>query len=96
MLKRVLLYIWVITIPLFFALNAWQSARYFQLSEEVERLEKVQGDQIEQNKRLVAGIAVLSSAERIEKIAKDELLLKKKGPQEIMQIHIGKRTNQDG
>lgn len=96
MLKRVLLYIWVITIPLFFALNAWQSARYFQLSEEVERLEKVQRDQIEQNKRLVAGIAVLSSAERIEKIAKDELLLKKKGPQEIMQIHIGKRTNQDG
>lgn len=96
MLKRVLLYIWVITIPLFFALNAWQSARYFQLAEEVERLEKVQGDQIEQNKRLVAGIAVLSSAERIEKIAKDELLLKKKGPQEIMQIHIGKRTNQDG
>jgi len=96
MLKRLLLYVWVITIPLFFALNAWQSARYYQLSEEVRRLEKVQKDQLEQNKRLIAGIAVLSSTERIDKIARDELKLQKKHPSEIMQIHIGKRTNQDG
>ncbi|WP_304223858.1 septum formation initiator family protein [Gracilinema caldarium] len=96
MLKRLLLYFWVISIPLFLGLNAWQAARYYQLAEEVRRLEKVQQDQIEQNKRIVAGIAVLSGSERIAKIARDELLLQKKDPSEIMQIHIGKRTNQDG
>lgn len=96
MLKRLLLYIWVLTIPLFFALNAWQSARYYELSEQVRSLERAQRDQLEQNKRLIAGLAVLSSAERINKIARDELLLQKKNPSEIMQIHIGKRINQDG
>mgnify|MGYP000886241092 FL=1 len=96
MLKRLLLYVWVITIPLFFALNAWQSVRYYRLSEEVSRLERAQRDQLEQNKRLIAGIAVLSNTERISKIARDELQLQKKSPKEIMQIHIGKRTNQDG
>lgn len=96
MVKRLLLYFWAISIPLFFGLNAWQAARYYRLAEEVRRLEKVQQDKIEQNKRLVAGIAVLSSSERIAKIARDELLLQKKDPSEIMQIHIGKRMNQDG
>ncbi|MFQ3547160.1 MAG: cell division protein FtsL [Termitinemataceae bacterium] len=95
MLKRVLLYVWVLTIPLFFALNAWQASRCYRVTEEIRRLEKIQEDRIEENKRLIAGIAVLSSTDRIERIAKDVLKLQRKKPEEIIQIHIA-RINTDG
>jgi cell division protein FtsL len=54
----------------------------------MRRLETVQEEWIESNKRLIAGIAVLSSSERIEHIAKNDLGLQKKAPEEILQIRI--------
>ena len=95
-MKRVLIYIMVITIPIFLGFNAWQSAECSRVSREIRELEKSQIEWIESNKRLIAGIAVLSSSERIENIAKNELGLSKKRPEEILQIRIEGARRTDG
>jgi cell division protein FtsL len=87
-MKYIWVYIVVISIPLCLGFNAWQSARYSEVSREIKRMEKVQTEWIESNKRLIAGIAMLSSSERIEQIAQNDLGLVKKTPEEILQIKI--------
>jgi cell division protein FtsL len=82
------LYMAALTIPLFLGLAVWQSNRYVELKQEVNRLEESQADWVESNKRLIAGIAVLSSPERIEHIARNELELHKIRPENVLQIRI--------
>jgi cell division protein FtsL len=89
MIRRyALLYFIVLTIPLFLGITAWQSVRYNELDREVRRLEAVQEEWVESNKRLIAGIAVLSSSERIERIALHDLGLMKIQPEDVLQIRI--------
>ncbi|MDR0561188.1 MAG: septum formation initiator family protein [Spirochaetaceae bacterium] len=86
--RLILLYFFALTIPFLLGVTAWQSSRYAALEREVKRLEDEQEVWIESNKRLIAGIAVLSSPERIEKIAKEELGLSKIRPEDVLQIRI--------
>jgi cell division protein FtsL len=86
--RRIFLYILTLTIPLFLGFTAWQSSRYAALERELRLLTAEQEEWIESNKRLIAGIAVLSSSGRIEHIAKNELGLIKKAPEEVLQIRI--------
>ena len=89
MLKRYLiLYLAVITIPFFLGLAVWQSNRYLSLKLELDRLEQTQADWVEANKRLITGIAVLSSPQRIEHIAENDLNLRKIRPEDVLQIKI--------
>jgi len=86
--KYFLLYLITITISLFLGLLVWQSNRYHTLARELARLEQSQAEWIESNKRLVAGIAENSSAERIESVAKNQLDLKKIPPEYYLQVRI--------
>jgi cell division protein FtsL len=95
-MKNIWIYIIAITIPLCLGFNAWQSAEYAKVSREIKQLEESQTEWIESNKRLIAGISVLSSSERIESIAIKELGLVKKTPEEIMQIKIEGTRKIDG
>ena len=89
MLRRcALLYFIVLTIPLFLGVVAWQSVRYSKLDRDVRRLEAVQEDWVESNKKLIAGIAVLSSSQRIQSIAVRDLGLSKVRPEDVLQIRI--------
>jgi cell division protein FtsL len=96
MIGRILLYVLTLTIPLCLGAAAWQSARYTELTWEIEKLESVQEEWVENNKRLIAGIAVLSSSERIENIARKDLGLVKKQPEEVLQIRIMGGPGGDG
>lgn len=89
MIKRIFFYLLILTFPAFLGLVIWQSVRYADLERELIRLEKTQEEWVENNKRLIANITVLSSPERIERIARDELGLQKKRPEEVLQISIG-------
>jgi cell division protein FtsL len=84
----ILLYFFALTISGFLGITAWQSSRYAALEREVKQFEADQEIWIESNKRLIAGIAVLSSPGRIEKIARDELGLSKIRPEDVLQIRI--------
>jgi len=88
MTNKFFLYFIAITIPLFLGLLVWQSNRYQNLTKELERLEKSQTEWVESNKRLVAYIAENSSAERIDRIAKNELGLGKIPPENFLQVRI--------
>ena len=83
------LYVVAITIPLFLGLAVWQANRYYSLKHELEILEETQADWVEANKRLITGIAVLSSPQRIEHIAINDLHLRKIRPEDVLQIKIG-------
>ncbi|MDR1637757.1 MAG: septum formation initiator family protein [Treponema sp.] len=95
MKKHLLLYLAVITMPLLLALVVWQSTRYMDLEREIARLEAAQEEWVEGNKRLIAGIAMLSSSERIENIARNDPSLVRVRPEDILQIRIeeGQRGN---
>jgi cell division protein FtsL len=88
MRKRLLLYLAVITMPLLLALVVWQSTRYTDLEREITRLETLQEEWVESNKRLIAGIAMLSSSERIENIARNDPDLVRVRPEDVLQIRI--------
>ena len=55
-------------IPVLLVFQAFQSYRYKKLSAEIKTLEKKQVELVEQNRKLISDISVLSSSERIEKI----------------------------
>ncbi|MDR2158515.1 MAG: cell division protein FtsL [Treponema sp.] len=95
MRRIILLYLAALSIPVFLGLSAWQSSRYVSLEGELRRLEAAQEEWIESNKRLIAGIAVLSSLERIEHIARNELDLRRMPPEEVLQIRIEEGENLD-
>jgi cell division protein FtsL len=93
MIKRIFFYLLILTFPAFLGLIIWQSVRYADLERELLRLEKAQEEWVENNKRLIANITVLSAPDRIERIARDELGLQKKRPEEVLQISIGSAAN---
>ena len=88
MRRYALLYFFVFTIPVFLGLTAWQSVRYTELDRNVRRLEAAQEDWVENNKKLIAGIAVLSASSRIEQIAVHDLGLSKMRPEDVLQVRI--------
>jgi cell division protein FtsL len=86
--RIVIMYIFILTIPLFLGALAWQSARYGALEKEIIRNGERQEECIARNRRLIAEIALLSSSERIESLARNSLGLGKKRPEEVLQIRI--------
>ncbi|MHC6202337.1 cell division protein FtsL [Breznakiellaceae bacterium SP9] len=98
MLRRtVALYFVVISIPTFLSAVVWQSMRFGALEREIATLEAEQEEWIESNKKLIAGIAVLSSSERIEYIATHDLGLVKIRPENVLQIRIaGEKHGRQG
>lgn len=89
MIRRyALLYFFVLTIPFFLGVAAWQSLRYSELDKKVRHLEAVQEEWVEGNRKLIAGIAVLSSSSRIEQVAVHDLELSKMRPEYVLQVRI--------
>ena len=85
---KVFFCIFVLTIPLVLCLYAAQARRYTVLTSEIRELEKKQEKLIEENKKLVSDIAVLSSADRIEKIAVEELGMHKAETEDIVRVEM--------
>ncbi|MDR2177847.1 MAG: cell division protein FtsL [Treponema sp.] len=89
MIKRYLLvYFVALTIPVMLALVSWQSARYMDIERKTAALETGQEEWVESNNRLIAVIAMLSSSERIARIAQEQLGLSRVGPENVLQIEI--------
>lgn len=78
----------VLSIPAMLCLYAAQARKYTTLTKEIKDLEKKQEKLIEENKKLVSDIAVLSSADRIEKIAVEELGMHKAETEDIVRVEM--------
>lgn len=86
--KRLGIYLLALSIPFFLVVAMVQSQQYMNIEKEVAELERVQKDLIESNKALVTDISVLSSSERIEKIAVEQLGMRKATSDEIVRVSI--------
>lgn len=65
-----------------------QSFRYANLEKEIKGLEEKQVELIEQNKKLITEISILSSTDRIEDIAQNELEMRKAETEEIVRVEM--------
>jgi hypothetical protein len=64
--KRILFVAMIVSIPLMLFVATAQGARYHAMVVELRRLESVQADWIEENRRLLADIAIAKSRSRID------------------------------
>ena len=85
-MKKIVIIFLTLLVPLMFFLEVWGVFLNQKISGDIERLEKEQNEWLEKNKKLIAAIAVYSSPERVEKVVKEELDLKKIDPQNILEI----------
>lgn len=86
---KTLLYIFVaILIPGLLILNAIQAERYMEIEREVQALEEKQAQLVEENKKLITDISLLSSSQRIGNIAENELEMHKAESDEIIRVEM--------
>ena len=83
-----LIIIFAISIPMLLCLYAFRAKRYTDLTKEIKELEAKQERLIEDNKKLVGEISILSSAERIEQIAVEELGMHKAESDDIIRVEM--------
>ena len=95
-MKNVLKYIFVCicaaTVPALLVINSIQARRYKKLEKEVTALEKKQVELVEENKRLITDISLLSGSDRIERIASTELNMHKAESEEIVRVEMKGRN----
>lgn len=78
----------VVLIPLLLILDAYQAKKYARLLKELDTLELKQQELIEKNRKLISDISLMSSSERIEKIAENELGMHKAKSEDIVRVEI--------
>ncbi|MBR2106370.1 MAG: cell division protein FtsL [Treponema sp.] len=76
------------SVPVMLILYGLQAKKYKDLTKEVVELERKQEKLIEENKRIVSEISVLTNAERIEKIAVEELGMHKAEAEDIVRVEM--------
>ena len=92
-MKRVALFAILLSIPLLLIAVAWQAGRFDSLAAEARRLEASQESWVQENRKLEAGIRVLSSRERVEALA-ENLGLEKAGPERRVRVILPKAVNE--
>ena len=86
--RTILVCILVLCIPALLVVNGMQAKKYTELQNEVADLEKKQSDLVDENKKLITDISMLSSSDRIETIAKNELNMRQAETNEIVRVEM--------
>lgn len=84
----ILVCIFTISIPALLILYSLQAKRYTDLEKNIRDLEQKQLQLIEENKKIVSEISVLSSSDRIEQYAVEELGMHKAESEEIVRVEM--------
>jgi len=86
--RTIMVCVMALCIPALLVVDGIQARRYTELKQEVGDLEKKQTDLVEENKKLITDMSLLSSSDRIEKIAKDELNMRQAETDEIVRVEM--------
>ncbi len=89
-MKKIAAVLCTLLIPALLFSLVWQSSRYSRLERELQMYERQQTELVSANRRLISQISVLSSPERIERVAIDKLGMRKAAPSEILRIELKK------
>jgi hypothetical protein len=84
-MKHGTLFALLLSIPLFLLALAWQTGRFDALAARARRLEASQESWLEENRKIEAGIRVLSSRERAAALA-ESLGFEKAGPERRVRL----------
>ena len=87
-IKNFFLCLVALGIPGLLILSGIQSSKYRTLQKEVIELERKQEALIEENKKLITDISLLSSSDRIEKIAEEDLGMRQAESEEIVRVDV--------
>ena len=91
---RLFMYVAAVLIPALLVVDAIQASRYKKLEREVAALEDKQVELVEENRKLISDISVLSSSDRIEQLAENELGMHKAKSNEIVRVEIKGSSNE--
>lgn len=89
-MKKIAAVFCTLLIPALLFLLVWQSSSYSRLERELQMFERQQTELVSANRRLISQISVLSSPERIERVAITTLGMRKATPSEILRIELKK------
>ncbi|MEX2444317.1 MAG: hypothetical protein WD492_11960 [Alkalispirochaeta sp.] len=78
----------IVIVPILFVANVWQSHRFVRLQHNLESIQNSHLQLLEENKRLVVGIAGLRSPTRVRTIAEEDLGLIPVSADRIRRIEI--------
>ena len=92
-LRSPLFILLIFTFLSLFFLNTWQGFRYQELEREVVGLEREQKNWLEENKKVIAALAVLTSPSRIKSLAEESLGLKPLKPGDRIEIELGRASD---
>lgn len=87
-MKKLILIVLVVFVPVLLFMNVWQSFRYWEVEREIQELEQVQIEVFQKNKLAVAGIGYLHSPFMIDEVARDSLGLEKSEPGQAIHVRI--------
>ena len=87
-MNRKLLLFCAATLPLFLGAVVVQAIQYQDLKRDVAAMEKEQDVWVEKNKKVLAGVNVLRSPERIETLAEKDPGLKAVGAEETVKVRF--------
>ena len=85
---RIGICLFVLLIPFMLFMYGFQAKRYSKLKIEIKVLEQKQEKLIEENKKIVNEISILSSGDRIEKMAVEELGMHKAQADDIVRVEM--------
>lgn len=80
-----------VAIPGLLVVDAVQARKYTQLQKEVAELEEKQEQLVMANSQLITDISILSSSDRIEKIAQEELGMRPAESDEILRVDVSRK-----
>jgi len=91
-MRRSVVALLVLLVPVLLFANVAQAFRYGRLERRIEELESEQRALIEENKRAILAISVLTSPRRVGRLAEDELGLERITPESVVRL----RTEREG
>ncbi|MDA3950856.1 MAG: hypothetical protein PF508_16740 [Spirochaeta sp.] len=89
-IRTIILASLIVVTPLLFVANVWQSYRFSQVEGRLERIHRDHLQLLEENKRLIVGIAGLRSPARVRELAEGDLGLEAVPAERIERIRHGR------
>ena len=87
-MRRLWFSLMLISVPLLIFLQVLQSYRYTVALEKMDSLEAIQLEKLEENRKVLAGIAVYDAPARIHRVTQDLLELERAEPERVLQVTL--------
>lgn len=88
-MKKFLSVVMTLGITVLLLMTVLQSSRYIRLQNELRDYREREESLITGNAKKISAIAILTSPSRIEKIALEDLQMRKAEPSEIIRVRLG-------